>query len=413
MKIKVWVEKNMKKFNLKRFLALVLAVFMMLSICSCDEETETKRKKRSNRTETETEVVIEKHTVTEEHTDQFEVIVDTIIGTNDDVLGTDPEVIDPSDNASESYNILVLGQDRAAMLTDVMMIVNVDSDAHSITVMQIPRDTYIANHNGLNIATNKINALFTTYYYKHYRSGKSQEEAYKTALTSVADDFEKALAVDIDFSAIMDLDGFRGIVDALGGVEINVSRPMYYNDPELGLYINIPAGYQTLNGAQAEGFVRFRYGYITADFGRQNAQKQFMAALMKKVKNSLSLSNVKQLTAIADQIITYVDTDMSAADLLYFGQEILKCDLEDMTMFTMPGNLGNNYYVMNRAAAREMMTKYFYRYKGMIPDAMFDSETIFNNPDDSYMDEKYHKSADQVFDSSVYDGESVENIIIH
>ncbi|MBR6808207.1 MAG: LCP family protein [Clostridia bacterium] len=322
----------------------------------------------------------------------------------------DPTEIEFDENKSESYNILVLGHDRAAMLTDVMMLVNIDNIAHSITVMQIPRNTYIANHDDLNVATNNLNALFATYYYKYYRSGTSQDESYKKALTSVADDMERTLAVDIDFSVIMDLNGFRNIVDALGGVEMYVSRPMYYNDPEQGLYISIPAGNQVLNGEQAEGFVRYRYDYSTGDLGRQNAQKQFMAALLKKVKGSLSISNVGE---IAGQIKTFVDTDMSAADLLYFGKAILKCDLSDLNMFTMPGNLAKTYYVMNREATREVLTTYFWRYLGDIPDGMFDKDTIFNCPSDTNISSAYYKSADNVYDDSIISGDDAENMIIN
>lgn len=339
--------------------------------------------------------------------------IETITDTYGNVIETIKHEIEFDEQKAESYNILVLGHDRAAMLTDVFMVVNIDNFTHEITVMQIPRDTYIGNHDGLNIITNKINALFSTYYRQHYGSGKSQNEAYKLALTSVKKDLAEALGIDIDFAAIMDLDGFRGIVDALGGVEMNVTRPLYYNDPGQGLYINIPAGYQTLNGEQAEGFVRYRKGYATADLGRQNAQKQFMAAFMKKAKNSLSLSNIGQLTEIADQVITYVDTDMSAADLLYFGKAVLKCDLANMNMFTMPGNLANHYFVMNRAGVREKMSEHYYRYEGGLPDGMFDKETIFNCPSNSYMSAAYYKPADQVYDDGVFNGENAEDIWIN
>ncbi|MBR6808210.1 MAG: LCP family protein [Clostridia bacterium] len=336
--------------------------------------------------------------------------VEYITDTNGVVIETIIHEIEFDEQKSESYNILVLGCDRAAMLTDVFMLVNIDNLTHDITVMQIPRDTYVANHNGITIANSRVNALFSTYYYKYYRSGTSQDESYKKALTSVADDMERTLAVDIDFSVIMDLEGFRNIVDAVGGVEINVTRPLYYNDPDQGLYINIPAGNQVLNGEQAEGFVRFRKGYATADLGRQNAQKQFMAALLKKVKSSISISNVGE---IADQIITYVDTDMSVADLVYFGQAILKCDLSNMNMFTMPGNLVSQYFVMNRAGVREKMTEYFYRYEGSIPDGMFDKDTIFNCPSNSSMSAMYYKPADQVYDDGMLNGEDAEDIWIN
>ena len=196
--------------------------------------------------------------------------------------------MDPEEKV-DSYNILVLGHDRAAMLTDVFMLVNIDNRDNSITVMQIPRDTWVSDHKGPegsyhSVATNKLNAVFSTYFnYHRYNDGLDTSEAYDKALTSVADVLEENLFINIDYSVIMDLDGFQKIVDILGGVEMYVERPMVYQDPEQGLYINIPAGYQTLNGHQAEGFVRYRKGYSTADLGRQNAQKQFMTALLNNV----------------------------------------------------------------------------------------------------------------------------------
>lgn len=307
----------------------------------------------------------------------------------------------------ESYNILLLGHDRAAMLTDVFMLINLNNRDHSITITQIPRDTWISNHDGIYVATNKINALFSTHYSMNYRQTLDQSGSYIKALGAVADTLEKSLAIEIDYSAIMDLNGFCNIVDILGGVEIYVEQGMYYNDPAQGLYINIPAGYQTLNGAQAEGFVRYRAGYTTADLGRQNAQKQFIAALFNKVKSSLSITNVSQLTSLANEIFTNIDTDMEAGDLLYFAQCILQCDLSNINMMTMPGNLANGYYVMNRAAMLKVIGDTYHVYDGELTDGMFDQGQIFNG--DTYT---YNLPAEHVYDNSVYNGEDAENIYI-
>ena len=307
----------------------------------------------------------------------------------------------------ESYNILLLGHDRAAMLTDVFMLINLNNRDHSITITQIPRDTWISNHDGIYVATNKINALFSTYYSMNYRQTLDQSGSYIKALESVADTLEKSLAIEIDYSAIMDLNGFCNIVDILGGVEIYVEQGMYYSDPAQGLYINIPAGYQTLNGAQAEGFVRYRAGYTTADLGRQNAQKQFIAALFNKVKSSLSITNVSQLTSLANEIFTNIDTDMEAGDLLYFAQCILQCDLSNINMMTMPGNLANGYYVMNRAAMLKVIGDTYHVYDGELTDGMFDQGQIFNG--NTYT---YYLPAENVYDPSVYNGDDAENIYI-
>ena len=315
--------------------------------------------------------------------------------------------MDPEEKV-DSYNILVLGHDRAAMLTDVFMLVNIDNRDNSVTVMQIPRDTWVSDHKGPDgsyhsVATNKLNAVFSTYFnYHRYNDGLDTSEAYDKALTSVADLLEENLFINIDYSVIMDLDGFQKIVDILGGVEMYVERPMVYQDPEQGLYINIPAGYQTLNGHQAEGFVRYRKGYSTADLGRQNAQKQFMTALLNKAKSTLSLSNVDKLTDIADAIYTYIDTDMSAADILFFAKSLLKCDLANMNMMTMPGNLVGGYYVMNRAAVYGVINTSYNLNSTDIPDAAFDNGNLFNN-----LSYAYNLPADQVFDNTVFNGADV------
>lgn len=332
------------------------------------------------------------------------VYYETITDTHGNVIDKVEHVMTRDE---ESYNILLLGHDRAAMLTDVFMLVNINNRDHSITITQIPRDTWISNHDGIFIPTNKINALFSTYYNINYRQTFDQSGSYLKALSSVADTLEKSLAIEIDYSAIMDLNGFCNIVNILGGVEIYVEQGMYYNDPAQGLYINIPAGYQTLNGEQAEGFVRYRAGYTTADLGRQNAQKQFIAALFNKVKSSLSLTNVSRLTELANEIFTNIDTDMEAGDLLYFAQCILQCDLSGMNMMTMPGNLANGYYVMNRAAMLNVISTRYHVYDGELTDGMFDPAQIFNGSPDTY-----YSPEENIWDPSVYNGEDAENIYI-
>ena len=92
------------------------------------------------------------------------------------------------------------------------------------------------------------------------------------------------------------------MLDILGGVELYVPQRMYYSDPEQGLYIDLQEGWQTLDGKNAENFVRFRSGYVQQDLGRINAQKIFLTALFEKVKASISISNTAKLTQVAGEI---------------------------------------------------------------------------------------------------------------
>lgn len=92
---------------------------------------------------------------------------------------------------------------------------------------------------------------------------------------------EDGLGIPVDFWAIVDLDGFSGIVDAVGGVEMDLTYDMDYEDPDQDLYIHLKKGVQTLNGDQAEQFVRFRYGYAQGDIGRVDGSESFYECVVQ------------------------------------------------------------------------------------------------------------------------------------
>ena len=89
------------------------------------------------------------------------------------------------------YNILVVGHDDEALLADVTMIVNVNSNDNSITVMQIPRDTLVTS----GVLTNKINAAFNTFYHDAKMNGDS--DPYMSAVKSYEEMLEKSLCINI------------------------------------------------------------------------------------------------------------------------------------------------------------------------------------------------------------------------
>ncbi len=268
------------------------------------------------------------------------------------------------------YNILLVGHDRAATLADVTMLINVNEGSGSITVMQIPRDTYVDD-----FATNKINAAYSTYYGMALKDGA--KDPYLTAVQSYAELLEQNLCINIHHTAVLNLDGLINIVDILGGVELYVPQRMYYSDPEQGLYIDLQEGWQTLDGKNAENFVRFRSGYVQQDLGRINAQKIFLTALFEKVKASISISNTAKLTQVAGEIFNNLHTDMTASDIMYYGKFVLSVDLTNLNMTTIPGNVPQSHYVINRKATLSIINEYFNIYNTEITDAIFDRNGVF------------------------------------
>ena len=342
------------------------------------------------------------------------------------IPGTDPDdiepgVLDDSDSDSKSgdgkksstgytpidgrYNILVVGIDKQANLADVNMIVNVDTNENTVTVMQIPRDTIVST----GVVSNKVNAQFASYVGQEYRSGS--DDTYKSAMSDYARFLEKSLCIKIHNTVMITLEGFRNIVDAVDGVDVYVPGPMYYTDPEQGLYIAIDQGYHHMDGATAEGFVRFRSGYLQADLGRMNAQKIFLTAFYNRVQELIKYFGVSNLTNLASQIIKYTTTDMSVSDMMFFVKAAANIGMENITMLTMPGEAETvtmYYYVMNRAATLQVINDHFNIYDKAIDNSIFDRAPTFCFNDLNYISSIYYASAASAY-TSEYDAESINN----
>lgn len=253
------------------------------------------------------------------------------------------EIVDQvSDTADDVTNLLFLGMDREAQLTDVMMLVNVNNTTGKATVLQIPRDTYAEYTDG---SYKKLNGAYNTL------GGAS----------AVAEFLGDAMGITIHHYVCIGLDTFGDMVDAVGGVEIDLPMDMNYSDPDQGLYINLRAGKQTLDGKTAEHFVRYRAKYADGDLGRIDAQKLFMSAFLSKIYKEFSPVMAAKLTAAADG----VETDVSVADMLSAGVKTMGFGSENIRFLTLPGReatatrSGASYYVISARSASEIMKDCF------------------------------------------------------
>ncbi|MCL2517340.1 MAG: LCP family protein [Oscillospiraceae bacterium] len=269
------------------------------------------------------------------------------------------------------YNFLVCGESDQ---TDTMMIINYDVANQKINVVQIPRDTYI--NAGRNF--NRINSYFTG----EYNRLRGEENRRYQAMENLTDFIEQNLTLQIDWWVCINTEVFRNIVDIIGGVEVDVPYKIDYEDPYQDLYIHLEAGLQTLDGAKAEQFVRFRSGYALQDFGRMDAQKIFMTALLKKVKTSL---NVTTITKIAKEAIPNIETSITAQQMIYFASQVLKVNMEDVTMLNLhttsveSETTGALYEVLHRADTLKIVNTYLNVYAQDIPNAIFDRNRVFTN----------------------------------
>lgn len=210
-------------------------------------------------------------------------------------------------------NFLITGIDYAegtgrGKLTDVTMIVSFNMVNGEINVLQIPRDTYI----GSEYPTGKINAVY----------GNKNKGGVENLARVIYDRFR----LPIDHYVTINMDGFVTLVDAIGGVEIDVKESFTLEG------VTFRPGLQTLDGIRAEKFVRERYSR-GGDIGRINSQREFMAALIKKLKNL----SVRELSSLAPTLMRNITTDMNVKTILTFAEKAKKLDMANIKFFMAPG----------------------------------------------------------------------------
>ena len=224
-------------------------------------------------------------------------------------------------------NVAVFGVDADGTRTDVAFVVHYDSSQESLSLLSIPRDTRV------------------------------------DVCPDVEQLLEDMLGIKIDHYVKVDFNALVEIVDAVGGVEVDVPQDMKWDMSDTGdIKIDLKKGLQTLDGNKALQLVRFRKGYANGDVGRIQVQQLFLKALATKVLSTESI--VKNLGDYIKVMYKYVDTDVSLSDALKYANYITKIDMSKMTMETLPGVgqyiSGVSYFIHDPAETTEVVDRLFY-----------------------------------------------------
>ena len=199
--------------------------------------------------------------------------------------------------AKDKSIVLIMGVDKReddVGRSDTLMIATIDPRLDQATLLSVPRDTRVKIRGR---GYDKINAAFAY-------GGVSLTEST----------VENFLGIDIDHYIQIDTSSFVKIIDAIGGVDIDVEKRMFYEDPwddNGGLVIDLYPGQQHMDGKTAVTYVRYRDS--EGDIGRVKRQQAFMAACMDKVT---SPEIVPRIPKIVREVIDAVETDMSLRQLL-------------------------------------------------------------------------------------------------
>jgi cell envelope-related transcriptional attenuator len=209
-----------------------------------------------------------------------------------------------------SKNILIAGiggrGHPGGELTDSLMLANMNYDTKTVTLLSIPRDLYVAYSSN---SAGKINAL--------YPMGQKQNEGVNLLAKKVSEITNQP----IHHYLIIDFSGFKSIVDALGGVEVNVPKKIYdreYPNNNWGYEIfSLNAGLQTLDGKTALKFARSRHS--TSDFDRSSRQQLLLKAIKDKALSLGILTNPAKISELIDSVRNNLSTDLTVGDLVDIG----------------------------------------------------------------------------------------------
>lgn len=214
----------------------------------------------------------------------------------------------PEWEGKERVNILLLGGDARGLeknqvaRSDSMIVVSIDPVTKRVHLLSVLRDTWvdIPGH-----GKGRANSAITL-------GGPN------LAMKTIGD----LLGLDIHYYAYVDFEGFKALVDAIGGVYFEVEKDMHYVDNADGnrYDIHLKKGYQLLDGDKALQYVRFRHDAMS-DFTRTERQREFLKAVAKKLQSTW---NVVRMGQILEKVEPYVETNMQVSDILKLGQLGLK-----------------------------------------------------------------------------------------
>jgi LCP family protein required for cell wall assembly len=221
-------------------------------------------------------------------------------------------------------NILVLGKGGenhpGGQLTDTIQTITINHSDKKVAMISLPRDLQVKFNDG---QVNKLNYAYSYGYNKEKDKNKKSDAGAKSS----GDMVSKILGVDIHYYVSIDFVGFKELVDALGGITVNVTKDLYdpyypkdvftadggYKKTDAYTTVSIKSGKQTMNGETALKYARSRE--TTSDFDRARRQQEILVAVKQKAFSIGVLANPKKVTDIFAVLGSHIKTNLGLTEI--------------------------------------------------------------------------------------------------
>ncbi|MDP4127728.1 MAG: LCP family protein, partial [Bacillota bacterium] len=263
-----------------------------------------------------------------------------------------------NDGLKNRVNVMLIGADQRPeekkFNTDSLILAMVDPDTRRISLLSIPRDTRISlpGHGYM-----KINAV-----------------AALTDLPTLLESVQKLTGEPIAGYVQTNFQGFKKIIDTLGGITVDVEKDMYYEtgDIEDG-YINLHKGVQRLDGSKALQYARFRHDAL-ADISRTARQQVVLKAVAKEM---FKLSTLPKLPFLIPELMQAVHTNLSAKDILRLTKVAVGFDSSNVVSQTLPGTFfeqdGVSYWKVDSIEVKKVIRNLL---QGKTTDKVIDQDKV-------------------------------------
>lgn len=247
------------------------------------------------------------------------------------------------DLTKDHFSVLLLGLDNRENndtgRTDTLIVATFNKETNQVSLVSIPRDSYVAINNDGNRFFDKIN---------HAYSYGGVDLTIETV--------ENLFDIPIDYYATINFKGVRDLVDALGGIEVDVLIPV--SGSETG-NVNLKPGVQTLNGKEALAYVRMRKQDPEGDIGRTKRQQQVVESIVSAAADIDSLGQIADILGTIRKNVRTNMTLMEATQLQPYAES-----LRDFDQYTLKGGdskiNGIYYYQLDEVdleAKRELLKR--------------------------------------------------------
>ncbi|GAB2982763.1 LCP family protein [Frigoribacterium salinisoli] len=277
-----------------------------------------------------------------------------------------------ADPVDGRYNVLLLGgdagADRTGLRPDSISVASIDAETGQTTIVGIPRNLYDAPFSegsplwgpfpgGYDCGDDCLVSFLYTYAEEHPELyPDAEQQSSSPGIEAMRDAAEGVTGLTIQYYALIDMQGFVDLIDALGGIEVDVQQRIPINGGEdaAGQPINVDGwiepGQQRLDGYHALWYARARHG--TSDFDRMARQREVQEAVLSQFQPATVLASFQQVAAAGVQT---VDTDVPQAALTAFAELAVKARSQPVTSVELVpptySNLHPDFDAMRAAVA--------------------------------------------------------------